>query len=244
MTRFIRYVERRAGSGAGGAGSVEPWVLDVAAVRHLDRLEFTAPITVFTGDNGVGKSTLLTGIARSYGFPVDGGVYHPPAGPLDPLSPLLHVVERREAKRGYFLRGDAHFEAGRKMGSAGPSAHHLHAMSHGESVMMLVEHFPPEGIYILDEPESGLSAVRQMALLVLLHDLAAAGAQIIMVTHSPILLGIPGAELIEIGEDGYSRGLGVEETTAFRAMRDYLADPEGIAQYMLEVTRGSSSDLE
>ena len=76
-----------------------------------------------------------------------------------------------------------------------------------------------------------------MALLVMLHDLAAAGAQIIMVTHSPVLLAIPGAEIIEITDGGIARGVNVEDTTTFRAMRDFLADPAGIAEYMLDVTR-------
>ena len=55
-----------------------------------------------------------------------------------------------------------------------------------------------------------------------------------MVTRSPTLLGVPGAEIVEVGEQGMTRGVAVEETMAFRAMRDFLADPHGIAEYMAE----------
>ena len=214
------------------------WVRDVAAVRHLTTLRFTHPITIIIGNNGVGKSTLLEGIATEYGFPRAGGAYTvSTSGPPSPLASRIDITLGPHAKQGYFLRGDTHFDAATRLGDDGPNAQNLHEMSHGESVMLLVEHFIPDALYLLDEPESGLSAVRQMALLVMLHDLAAAGAQIITVTHSPILLAIPGAEIIEITDGGIARGLNVEDTTTFRAMRDYLADPAGIAEYMLDVTR-------
>ena len=51
-------------------------------------------------------------------------------------------------------------------------------------------------------------------------------------------LGIPGAELIEIGENGVKRGAAVEDTLAYRAMRDFLVDPHGIAEYMADWAEG------
>ena len=39
---------------------------------------------------------------------------------------------------------------------------------------------------------------------------------------------------MEVGEQGMTRGVAVEETMAFRAMRDFLADPHGIAEYMAD----------
>ena len=85
----------------------------------------------------------------------------------------------------------------------------------------------------MDEPESGLSAVAQMALLAQLHALAEQDAQVIMVTHSPILTAVPGAQLLEVDDDGIHKRE-VEETMAFRAMRDFLEDPYGIAEFMVQ----------
>jgi len=51
-------------------------------------------------------------------------------------------------------------------------------------------------------------------------------------------LGIPVAEIIEISEHGMERHLMVEDTLAFRAMRDFLADPHGIAEYMADWAEG------
>ena len=47
-----------------------------------------------------------------------------------------------------------------------------------------------------------------------------------------------GAEIVEVGEHGVDRGLAVEDTLAFRAMRDFLEDPHGIAEYMADWAEG------
>lgn len=218
----------------------EPWVRDVPAVAHLlarGRLELAHPVTVITGDNGVGKSTLLHAIARGYGFNTAGGAYRiETAGFPDPLFHTVRVETGPRAKQGYFLRAEKHFDHATELGDDGPNAHNLHHMSHGESVMTLVETFVPDGVYLLDEPESGLSAVRQMAQLAMLHRLSQRGAQIIMVTHSPILFAIPGAHIVEITQDALSTAIDLESTLAYRAMRDWLEDPAGVARFMIEVT--------
>ena len=220
-----------------------PWLFDAAAVRHLrerGRLELSHPITVITGDNGVGKSTLLNAIARGYGFDVTGGAYGDGLpGERDVLFRAVRVECSTRPKQGYFLRGDMHFAQATRLGSDGPGVKNLHHMSHGESILEMVQAFIPDGVYLLDEPEAGLSAVRQLALLSYLHALAEQGAQIIVVTHSPILLAIPGAHLIEIKHDELVDGAELERTDALRAMRDWLADPVGVAQFMIDVTAAS-----
>ena len=51
------------------------------------------------------------------------------------------------------------------------------------------------GIFIFDEPEAALSPQRQLTLLMDIYKCAKDGAQFIIVTHSPILLGMPEAEI-------------------------------------------------
>lgn len=222
-------------------GDAPEWVDDVPAFRALraaGRLEFQRPVTLITGENGVGKSSLVEGMAVSAGFNSDGGPYRAWRGKKDnPLRKVAAVSPGNRLMNGYFLRAEAHFGVSTTLMTFGHSLDSLHHMSHGESVLHVIrENFHADGLYLLDEPEAGLSAVRQMTLLAELHQLAAAGAQIICATHSPILLGIPGADIWEFtGEGEWLRGVDMRETTAFRAMRDFLADPAGVAQFMVEV---------
>ncbi|MEH0147926.1 AAA family ATPase [Corynebacterium sp. Q4381] len=208
------------------AAAAPQWALEASVIDYVAQfdLAFTHPITLITGGNGVGKSTLLEGIARGWGFNAEGGTWGVgKAGARDALYGAVGLHTGPRAKAGYFLRGETHTRVTEFGGR-----------SHGESVMELVSRLIPDALYLLDEPESGLSAVSQMALVAQLHELGQRRAQIIAVTHSPIVLSIPGAEIIEFDEHGARRGIGVEETLAFRAMRDFLAEPEEIAEYMAE----------
>lgn len=205
------------------------WAAQTPAISHVAEfgLAFTRPVTILTGGNGVGKSTLLEAVARAWGFDVEGGTWgvdKPRA--RDPLYGALSLQTGPKAKAGYFLRGEA---LARR--------NYFGERSHGESVLELTSRLIPDALYLLDEPESGLSAVAQMALLAQLHALGEQNAQVIMVTHSPILTAIPGAQLLEVDGDGIHERE-VEETMAFRAMRDFLEDPHGIAEYMADWAEG------
>ena len=65
-----------------------------------------------------------------------------------------------------------------------------------ESFLALAQkHLHPNGLYLFDEPEAALSPQRQLTLLIQIYNCAKEGAQFIIVTHSPILLGIPDADI-------------------------------------------------
>lgn len=223
-------------------GEVASWVDTVPAfkaLRAVGQLDFRLPITIITAENGVGKSTLLEGIAVSCGFNDHGGPFGAPvAGRDNPLRNVASVIKSSRAMEGYFLRAESHFNVASQYGNDAPGVVNLHQMSHGESVMQIVqEAFAGNGLYLLDEPESGLSTIRQLVLLAELHACGEAGAQIIMATHSPVLLAIPGAEIWEFTADGgFNRGVDLRQTTAFRALRDFLKDQAEIAEFMVEVT--------
>lgn len=235
-SRFFLHDYHDLGTPASG------WVAEVPAfqvLRRLGRLDLACPITLIAGENGVGKSTLLEGIAVSCGFNDGGGPFGAEVGSRqDPLRDIATVARGGRAMDGYFLRAESHFNVATEFGGNGPGVSNLHHMSHGESVLRVVqESFHPGGLYLLDEPESGLSLIRQMTLLAELHHLARAGAQIIMATHSPVLLALPGARIWEFSpQGGVRRDMTLRETTAFRALQDFLADPHGIAEFMIEVT--------
>jgi predicted ATPase len=70
----------------------------------------------------------------------------------------------------------------------------LDANSHGQSFLKLFQsRFVPGGLYLLDEPEAPLSPQSQLALMAMISDMVAQDSQFIIATHSPILLGFPGA---------------------------------------------------
>src|SRR5207247_8260395 len=72
----------------------------------------------------------------------------------------------------------------------------LDANSHGQSFLKLFQsRFVPGGLYVLDEPEAPLSPQSQLALIAMIGDMLAQDAQFIIATHSPILLGFPGAAI-------------------------------------------------
>ena len=111
----------------------------------------------------------------------------------------------------------------------------LHRQSHGESFLSLFQNrLRSRGLFILDEPEAALSPNRQLAFLRILHDLDAAGqAQVIMATHSPILMACPGAQFLYIA-DGAIREVAYHETEHFKTMKSFLADPDRYLKHLLE----------
>lgn len=46
---------------------------NLPAIKSLDGFTFQKPVTIFVGENGMGKSTILEAIAIKYGFNPEGG---------------------------------------------------------------------------------------------------------------------------------------------------------------------------
>ena len=70
---------------------------------------------------------------------------------------------------------------------------------------------PGPGLRV-DESVWPASVAGRGAAAALLHDLAAAGSQTVVATHSPIVAAIPGATLLELGPLGHpARDLGRPE---------------------------------
>jgi predicted ATPase len=98
--------------------------------------------------------------------------------------------------------------------------------SHGESFLDLFRsRLEPRGLYLLDEPETPLSPKRQLELLKLLIRAAEAGSQFIIATHSPILLGCPGARIYDFNRTPIAAAH-YDQLEHVKVMRDFLADPE------------------
>ena len=82
-----------------------------------------------------------------------------------------------------------------------------------------------QGIFVFDEPESALSPARQIEFLKLLQLLERSGiSQVIMATHSPMLMAYPGARLLHLSKSGLEP-VTFENTGHHRLMREFFADP-------------------
>lgn len=99
------------------------------------------------------------------------------------------------------------------------------AGSHGETFLnVMQERIKPGGLYLLDEPETPLSPQRQLALLALLKARLAEECQFIIATHSPILMALPGAEIL-LFEGGAVRPVAWDDVEHVSLTRSFLANP-------------------
>ncbi|MBV9140980.1 MAG: AAA family ATPase [Pseudonocardiales bacterium] len=234
----MRWVEFQA-EGVGVSGY--PFgVPAVAALRDRGGLDLDPGVTVLCGDNGTGKSTLVEALAVAAGFNPEGGSknfrFATRASESDLGQHLRLTWAPRKPRTGFFLRAESFYNVATEVENleevdpgliaSSYGGRSPHERSHGESFLALAVHrFGPNGLYLLDEPESALSVHGCVALLARMHDLVAAGSQFILATHSPILLAYPGATIYQISREATLERVDYDDTEAVRLHRDFLADP-------------------
>jgi predicted ATPase len=112
----------------------------------------------------------------------------------------------------------------------------LHEQSHGESFFAVFrDRFHGRGLYLLDEPEAALSPTRQLALLAMMRELIEAGAQFLIATHSPIIMGYPGATIFEVSESGLRR-IEYRATEHYAVTKRFLTHPETVLSELFSNT--------
>lgn len=109
----------------------------------------------------------------------------------------------------------------------------MQAFSHGEAYLTILQsRIKDKGIFILDEPEAALSPLKQLSLLAFIMEVLREGkAQFIVATHSPILMGLPGAFLYQIREEGIEK-VAYKETDHYRITKRFLDDPESYLRHL------------
>lgn len=208
---------------------LKSYIRQIEAFQGVEKLDFSAPVTFFVGENGSGKSTLLEAMAVACGFNPEGGTRNYAFSTRDSHSDLCDAIRlirgcRRE-QRGYFLRAESFYNVATKEEDYAdfdhPSARY-HEKSHGESFLALAQNYiGPDGLYFLDEPEAALSPQRQLTLLMEIYQWARCGAQFFIVTHSPVLLGLPGAG-IYCFDDGPIHSCSYQETGSYQVMEMFI----------------------
>src|SRR3954469_3724900 len=213
-------------------------------------LAFDKPITIIVGENGVGKSTLLEGIAVLAGYDEAGGgkgyrpVDHSQATEVmgGRLSSALRASWLPKITNGWFFRAESFFSVARYLDEmaqkyplgGGPPPDFL-SHSHGEGFLRFFEErCQRQGIFIFDEPESALSPARQIEFLKLMRRMENIGhCQIIMATHAPMLMAYPGAALLRLTKDGLEP-VSVEATDHYKVMREFCDDPAGFVEAAID----------
>ena len=209
------------------------YLKEIQAFQGIERLDFNCPITFFVGENGSGKSTLLEAIAVAHGFNPEGGTKNYAFSTHDTHSELCEAIRIskgvRKEKWGYFLRAESFYNVATQEEEYADVSHpsaKYHEKSHGESFLALAQdNLQPNGLYLFDEPEAALSPQRQLTLLMEIYSCAKRGAQFLIVTHSPILLGIPDAE-IYCFDDGSIHLCSYEETESYKVTEMFINNRE------------------
>jgi predicted ATPase len=244
----------RIGWKAGGPPRSGQYPFSVPAIASLQSVKLHARVCFFVGENGSGKSTLLEAIAASYGFAREGGSRNfafqeeRERNDVNPLADALALSFDIRGGNGFFLRAESFFNLATLMeeldavrAGSRPQAMELgrrgfHDMSHGESFFALMEtRMRENGLFLLDEPEAALSPQRQLAMLVLMHDVLRShgSAQFLISTHSPILLGFPGAQIFSF-DDGVIREIDYDDCPAVQVTRHFMNHREPFLQELFE----------
>lgn len=232
---FVRAVRLNRDRVPADAASQYPWALP--AITALETpLDLDPRVTFFVGANGSGKSTLLEAVAVAAGLNPEGGSSNFAFATRESHSPLADALTlirgARRPRTDFFLRAESLFTAATYLESLPQrpldayGGRSLHEQSHGESFLAIAMHrFGPRGLYVLDEPEAALSFDGQLALLLRMHELADAGSQWIVATHSPVLVAFPGARILLCDDDGLT-AIAYDDVPAVRDLRRFLDDPQ------------------
>jgi predicted ATPase len=202
---------------------------------QTEKIAFDTPVTLFVGENGTGKSTVLETLAHKCGIHI---WRDEPRGrfEVNPYEDRLHEftsIEWADGRIPGSFFGSSVFQcfvdALDDWAAADPGqlkyfgGKSLVTQSHGQSIMSLLSaRCRIKGLYLFDEPETALSPKSQLKLLDMLQEMAAAGhAQFIIATHSPILLSCPGATLYSF-DDIPVKPVRYEDTEHYRIYKQFI----------------------
>lgn len=242
--RFVQRARLRDGSGTGRY----PYTLPVVGwLARAGGMVLRPGMTFLVGENGSGKSTLVEALAVAAGFNPEGGSQHFRFATRATESCLGDEIVLTwgspKPRTGFFLRAESYYNVAteiERLDEIDPLLHLYggvspHDRSHGQSFLDLVTHrFGPSGLYLLDEPEAALSVNGCLALLARFGELVAQGCQFVVATHSPILLALPGATVLEIDADGALHRVDYDDAQPVRLTRDFLSAPDRYLRHLVD----------
>lgn len=225
---------------------------NIPSLQHFKKIDIHPKVTYLIGENGMGKSTLLEAIAINLGFNAEGGSKNfnfETRASHSNLHDYLKISKGVQKMRdGFFLRSESFYNLATEIDCRDAETEtnlgrpiidsyggkSLHKLSHGESFWALfMNRFTGSGLYILDEPESALSAMRQMAMLTQMDKLINKRSQFIISTHSPILLAYPDATIYQMTPEGIDKVM-YEDSDIYRLYKTFLDNPEQMTSILLD----------
>lgn len=217
--------------------AVDCYPFNLPLFHETKQVTFDSPVTLFVGENGTGKSTLLEALAAACNIHIwrDTQRSKPDYNPYEhKFYQYLSVGWSNGRVPGSFFgskvfqyfaelldewaaadRGQLNYFGGKS----------LTTQSHGQSLMSFFRsRYQIKGLYLLDEPETALSPRSQIELLDILESMSVAGhAQFIIATHSPILLACPQAKIYTFDHSPIRR-IQYEQTDHYLVYRDFMID--------------------
>jgi predicted ATPase len=226
---------------AGSFPTLVRFPFNLRQFQETGTIELTSPVVFFVGGNGTGKSSLLDAVARRGGFLPWGGtkIHRVHNNPYE--TQLARYITLRYEQRheyGFHFRAEAFFnfcsslddimldDPRREDYFGGRS---LNILSHGEAFLSFFRgySFQLDGLYLMDEPEAALAPDNQLEFTRIIRRAAEKGdKQYIIATHSPIILGCPGAQILSF-DDVPVRPIKFTETNHFRLYKDFMENPAG-----------------
>ncbi|TAH59760.1 MAG: ATP-binding cassette domain-containing protein [Gottschalkiaceae bacterium] len=108
----------------------------------------------------------------------------------------------------------------------------LETKSHGESFLeFFSSRFIPNGLYLLDEPETPLSPMNQFAFMAMIKEMTAQNSQFIIATHSPIITAYPGATIYDLNKLPIKK-TDYNDIESVRFYKSFLNCPEGFIRHL------------
>lgn len=225
--------------------SWEEYPFTVPAVRSLgqEMIRFHPQCTFFIGENGSGKSTVLEALAELESFHPSGGTRNfnfdsRDTGEEKQLKWALSIGRGPMGKLrrdGFFFRAESFFNVAtyiEQLEANLPPERRLygdkslHHQSHGESFLTIfAERLTGGGLYLFDEPEAALSPQRQLSFLAAMHGWIQNEAQLVIATHSPIIMAYPNAWIYEFSEQGIRR-IEYQETEHYKVTHAFMTRTE------------------
>ena len=104
--------------------------------------------------------------------------------------------------------------------------------SHGEAYLdFFASRMKPNQLLLLDEPETPLSSQNQLTLLAMIKEATEHNCQVIIATHSPILMSYPNALLYEIRKEGIQK-VDYQDIESVKLLKQFINAPEQFLRHL------------